>query len=454
LKALAWLILLKIGKTELERNSLIVPIHSLGLSNRLRVLASSHQLAVETKKKLFIDWRPSPSCAAEFEDLFELQSPPDALGFELFNRNDSNLLYELAQGVTRRQPRREAIHLPSGGLKVAAVRHRGALFDLREVEGADVVVLIVSGFFQISHIPCKEYYLRKRSFYRSLQLVPPVAQELRSLLAVVMGGPGGPVVGVHVRAFDGAHDWATVPPPPSAPPGAPALTFEEAAPPAAFARVMDQILERFPRAKFYLASNSNDVKKAFLDRYSSDVVYTINVDNDLAKDRASAAGLRLALLDWWALGHAALVVHSFGSSFAEEAAGLHGPPTVRVRQGGNFMGPDLDMPFCNNHVLGNAIAEQYWRLQRMDEMQNEEELDSLWDNLEELPFGALIPVNNQYSSSPIAKLSPSEEDFVRRYGELDCFTDPAQGEICTRPVNVTPCVRMRETWGLVDNIYC
>mgnify|MGYP007125884600 CR=1 FL=1 len=52
---------------------------------------------------------------------------------------------------------------------------------------------------------------------------------------------------------------------------------------------------------------------------------------DLAKTDA-------ALADWLVLGDAALVLHTFGSSFGEESASRNGVPSVRLRSGGHVLG--------------------------------------------------------------------------------------------------------------------
>jgi len=408
----------------LTRNSMILPIHHLGLSNRLRMLASAQQVAVEANRSLYVDWRPSESCNVLISDLFNVHAFKNTSGFQIYN-GTLVTLYQLSKDVTAKKTRKEFVHIPSG-LSVLVIRHRGATFDINEILGFDVVILLVTGFFQASHISCQEYYFRKQSFYRSLELQEGIANEFQALKRKVLDK--SLVVGVHVRLFDSVHDWATIPPP-SDSTRREALIFDEAAPLYLFVQAMQQMLDRYPRIKFYVASNSKAAKQALVGHFSNDVVIAVDFPmRTLTRD--SRIGIQIALLEWMVLAHTAIILHSFGSSYAEEAAQLHLIPTIRIRKGGNVMGPDLTLPFCNNHVIGNQVAKSFTNATAQEHSSSKKNLKS------GLPY-----------------IGDFDRTFLTHYGELSCFEDEFQGEVCTKPYKTKLCRKIIESWG-VSPVYC
>ena len=99
------------------------------------------------------------------------------------------------------------------------------------------------------------------------------------------------------------------------------------------------------------------------------------------------------MADWLVLGDAALVLHTFGSSFGEESASRNGVPSVRLRSGGHVLGVDINRDSCG-HVGMRAAETQ---------------------------------------------------------GSEHCF-EQAGAQVCSPPLELKPCA-MEEPWGLPD-VFC
>lgn len=224
--------------------------------------------------------------------------------------------------------------------------------------------------------------------------MPSVRAERDRLLGGALRPHDRLVIGVHVRTFDGNHDWPNVAPQPAVDPAsakatrpprskfavgaaaddgasgaAQAMTFDQVAPRALFAEAIAAALRAHPRAAVFVAGNADAAKRALVEGVAADALAAgrplaadrlVALDNGGSDGRADANGVRRALTEWLLLGEASLVVHSFGSSYGEEAAALHLRPSVRVRAGGNIYGPDLSFPECNhlqfkNHATARAV---------------------------------------------------------------------------------------------------
>ena len=99
------------------------------------------------------------------------------------------------------------------------------------------------------------------------------------------------------------------------------------------------------------------------------------------------------------LSRTALILHSFGSSFGEEAATIRGVPSVRIREGGSIYGVDVRHSHCNHPQLQNIAAAN----------------------------------------------AGDEEQF--------CFQDGLQREVCQPKLKKKLCKMVDEAWGL-DDAYC
>ena len=109
------------------------------------------------------------------------------------------------------------------------------------------------------------------------------------------------------------------------------------------------------------------------------------------------------MLEFEILSMCDLILHSFGSSFGEEAASVNMVPSVRLRSGGSIGGVDLERVFCGNNQLINLRGVR---------VQGEEGGE----------------------------------------GEV-CFEDGTGKQVCQRKIQKVKCAGVEEQWGLVD-VYC
>ena len=71
--------------------------------------------------------------------------------------------------------------------------------------------------------------------------------------------------------------------------------------------------------------------------------------------------MRLATVRRKFYARSSLCGHSFGSSFAEEAAAANSAPSIRLRVGGHIYGVDASYRHCNNAIIEHSyeIATAY-----------------------------------------------------------------------------------------------
>lgn len=325
---------------------LIVSIHRLGLANRLRHLAAAAVLAADLGFELRVRWKPAHGCNATLADLFDVERA----GLTEYAGDGPALdkLLDLVDGETL-----AAVASPAdtNASNVVVVRSSGVRLDLALAGGGvAAVVLDPRGSFAARDVTCHEFLHRKSAFYERLAAAAhaEVARARDRLRSAVRGRLA---VGLHVRGFDARFDWPVVPPEAA---GEEARTWDDGAPAHAHFRAARDVLDAHPRAVVFLASNDETVKRDAKALFAaSELVYA---DWSGAPRGLPTHGARAALADWLALGDAALVLHSFGSSFGEEAAARRLAPSIRVRRERHVLGVDLNRAHCHHPLFENADA--------------------------------------------------------------------------------------------------
>jgi hypothetical protein len=356
------------------------------------LLASSIILSRTTNEPLSVIWLPSEGCGAELGDVFDLAKLSDA---DMFNLLDSDaavaLLSETHHLITANV---SATTLFEHNSTLAVLRHVGMVFPVSNVNGGETTttttIVKANGQFMPSSMPCADYYAAKSEIYKVLRscLLLSLSETASSTVSSIRPTNGGRIVGVHYREYDSHHDWAVVPPQssllnsagaiPSQVAGGGSNSGTEAAPEAAeqwpqvsplssFLANMRALLARDPGLNFFVASNSAAAKSALVDAFPADVVYTLSYNRAGSSDlisRSEVSSIQLAAIDFFVLAASDFIVHSFGSSFGEEAAVVNLLPSVRIREGGDIYGVDTNLPSCNNNqlislrILEEAAAEK------------------------------------------------------------------------------------------------
>ena len=116
---------------------------------------------------------------------------------------------------------------------------------------------------------------------------------------------GARTVGVHVRAYHSTYDWPVVVPltgtTKNESTDSAALRFDESAPLHAYIRVMNEILENYPKTIFFVSSNSIEVKTIFSQIFGG-IIVTVESPLEIVSDRSSPEGMVLAASEFLLLG--------------------------------------------------------------------------------------------------------------------------------------------------------
>lgn len=128
---------------------LLVSVRSLGLANRLRVLASAALAASDSGRILVIDWKPDSGCGAEWLDLFEDPVKWDGPSKMTLFRGQASTLDYLLDFVNWTCPVAR-LKIPGASQEADSVlvwRPRGVVVDFSGLLGADApsIVVVKSG---------------------------------------------------------------------------------------------------------------------------------------------------------------------------------------------------------------------------------------------------------------------------------------------------------------------
>lgn len=272
-----------------------------GLANRMRAIASGISLANALGYDYKIIWSRNADLFASFDDIF---APVDAIISKI--TYPSELKYRLLYSVPRKKNLFiTALTLRRFGLtfidntplmnKVIHVDTGEALFcAISERKKRDSDVFIQSGL---------EYYPFSQELYRAL--FNP-SEKIMERAETIINGLGANAYGLHIRRTDNAMSIAT-------------------SPDELFIDKINQILATDSTARFFLASDSLEVKKKLRNMYGDAVVF-----QDKATSRDSTDGMIDAVVDMIALSRTKHIYGSFYSSFSEAASMLSGVPLTQL----------------------------------------------------------------------------------------------------------------------------
>lgn len=268
---------------------IVLPVHRLGMANRLRIISSIYSISRSTRRKLIVVWNPSFECSAAFGALFMNISTKSIV---VVNSNVVESEFETYIKQYSMQVSEQA------NLSFGSMYPRSFFVSLDDKLTADVLLLWTLGTHTSDLIDCHGYNANRRLFYDQLAPSPAVARRINTVRQAVyedveydenidvVNNNGqywnGEIVGVHIRAHDVTHDWSAVPPSPMFDPenntlhskedtednpisdshneyktaGLEALRFDEAAPFQSFIQNMMDILNHSPSTLFLVSSNS------------------------------------------------------------------------------------------------------------------------------------------------------------------------------------------------------
>lgn len=248
-----------------------------GLCNRMRVIASGVFIARRLGAAPVVYWNKTPNCSCDFSDLFAL---PAAGLYEVRAGGGMHSIaskYNLWWPLLLRRLRYGQV------IRCFDVNSMGDIFP--RIKDVDSLVLE-------SHSPMAENYPINRLFSPREDILGAIDEAVNDF--------DDNVIGVHVRRTDN-------------------ILSRSRSPLTSFIDIMDADIRNNPKARFFLATDDVETRRALVGRYGRRILYH---DNILSRD--SVAGMRDALIDLYCLSRTRKIVGSYWSSFSGMAAEIGG----------------------------------------------------------------------------------------------------------------------------------
>lgn len=258
-----------------ENSIYFVPIG--GLCNRMRAMASSVYVATKMGCPITVYWNKNKECFADFSDLFK-PVVLDNVTLKPYTCSDSYLALA----------RKRNLYIPS------LIRH--FMFDRQlvehaclsddEIDGLRGRIYIISGSFVANCCSLKSLFVPTLEIQEQINLLSAQFSEH--------------VCGIHIRRTDNDKS----------------IQKNEI---ADYLRYMDGKVETCPDVRFFLATDSTQVKQLMSDRYGDRLL-----SHPAKLERTSIQGMKDAVVDLWCLSLTKEIIGSFHSSYSEIAAELGG----------------------------------------------------------------------------------------------------------------------------------
>lgn len=359
-----------------EERYLVLLLTRLGLANRLRTMADWYQIAAMSRRTLLVSWEPTLDCNAKFDDLFvdgpeHLKVLPMALTMEevkTYSR-EGNLSY---------------YNLNDEGSDITAFQLTRRIISL----GHNIVATTHDGLIALEGVGCQQYLHMHSEFLNSLvpnEYISSMVVDIKRkyFTNVVM-------VGVHFRLHDEVQDWAVVPPLTGA--ISPRATkFGEGATVSHFEGVMRLVQNKLSYSisddtadnagqgqskkrtvvRFFIASNDDASKKQLLAHFPDSVFLSGEYS------RSSADGIELALMEWLILSESALIINTYGSSFAVEASQRKMKPIVGIWEGMLVHHTSPSLPYCGHLQFAKLHATNRQEMRYTEGTHDEREITTV-----------------------------------------------------------------------------
>jgi hypothetical protein len=225
---------------------------------------------------------------------------------------------------------------------------------------SDTQVLVTSydGILTMEGLSCQQYNTLHGSFLA--QLVPNAEAQAFADQLYNDYFTDSVMVGVHYRAHDPSQDWAVVPPllgdatDKVFGPGAEVADFVAQMKAVVRAQEVEARKEEngSKQVRFFVASNSAEAKRALCEEFPS----AIFLSGEHRRD--SVDGMKLALVEWIMLSRSALLLHTYGSTFAEQAAMVRGVPIVGIWEGRLLQHTSVDLPHCGSQQYARTFGNE------------------------------------------------------------------------------------------------
>ena len=238
-------------------------------------MASGVSIAKRLDCPIVVYWNEHHECFAKFSDLFQ---PILVEGVSIRPYSGSDFYLALN--------RKRNLYLP--GIIRSFIFDKqispSKSLDDREIEKLHGRIYIISGGFVADCFSLTELF------------VP--TQEILDQINGLSSQFSEHVLGIHIRRTD--NKWS--------------IQKNEI---DDYLKFMDQQIDTYSDLKFYLATDSMDVKQLMINRYGNRIVF-----NQALLERNSIQGMKDAVVDLWCLSLTKEIIGSYYSSYSETAAEL------------------------------------------------------------------------------------------------------------------------------------
>lgn len=346
---------------EAGRKYLLLQIDRRGFANRIRVLADISLMAALSNRVLIVSWQPTLDCNIRWEDLFE-SLPGDQIIMLTSHIPHGEEGKTYVENWIQNRPGASSIFV-----SVADLQKPSFLLNNTVLNGEEALVHTnINGVVAMEGVSCNLYMYSRTQFYNQIVFVSAIRESVELVMSsyfrdVIM-------IGIHYRDHDQLYDWNVVPPLHSAE----AEKFGEGATLSDFLSIMTEINNFHARNvmkynqftilhqgenrennptlraeyRFFVASNNESVK-AELHSHFPDSIALRTSEATLAT-RGTPDAIQTAVVEWLLLSNSALLVNTHGSSFALEAAQVHGTPIVGIWNGHRLYQADMKMAYCGH----------------------------------------------------------------------------------------------------------
>lgn len=260
---------------QMKENSIrFVPLG--GLCNRMRAIASGIYISKKLGCPISVHWNKNSECFADFTELFQ-PILAENVSVKPYRRSDFYLSLD----------RKRNIYIPG------IIRHfifdkqivgKGECMDDSKIENLQGRIYMISG------------YSVAKCFSLADLFVPTL--EIQEQINGLKTQYSENVYGIHIRRTDNMQS----------------ILKNEV---DDYLRFMDQKIETCPDVKFYLATDSVEVKQLMINRYGNCIVF-----HDAILERNSVQGMKDAVVDLWCLSLTKEIIGSYYSSYSDIAAEL------------------------------------------------------------------------------------------------------------------------------------
>jgi hypothetical protein len=286
------------------------------------------------RRKLIVHWKPTRECNVEFHELFK--SIPKDISVLPFDIPVSSSSVEFIQ---------EAADRYNMTMKVLDIK-KNQLWGERNVsffltkdfflwDDYSILFTDYDGRFTFEEVPCQFYYDQHSKLLRQFEPIDEIAAVVNQVSDFFVTALP---IGVHIRTFDRRYDWEIVPPLQ----GTHATAFGQSATVEDFIRVMKHLethltypaadaSKPLPLVRFFVTSNDYLAKKEIIKHFPT----ALSLSSEISRE--TTEGLRHALTEWLILTKCSLLLNTFGSSFAVEAAFYSHSPLLGLWEAGSLV---------------------------------------------------------------------------------------------------------------------